>query len=76
MQAQSPAASTVAAHSTVAPSLTVTVEPGSPEPDRVGVMSFVGVVIGAVSVGVAGATVSTMIVFGVEAGDVLPAGSV
>jgi hypothetical protein len=76
VQDHEPSAATVAVHSVVPPSTTVTVAPGSPVPLMVGVLSFVAEPpAGPVITGAAGADVSTVNVTGAEAGDGLPAGS-
>lgn len=74
---QLPALSTTPEHTVAAPSLTVTVAPGSPVPVKVGVVSEVKVpAVGAVNNGTAGATVSTVRACAAEAEPMLPAGSV
>lgn len=77
-QVHRPLALTVVVHNSVPPaSLTVMVLPGSALPLTVGVLSPVVVpVMGAVTTGWAGATVSIITVTGVPTGLTLPAGSV
>jgi len=76
-QLQAPPAATTAVQIVAAPSRTVTVAPGSPVPEAVGVVTFVLLpVAGAVTTGAAGAVPSTVRLIAVDAGEALPARSV